>query len=67
MLLEEPKLTWAMRRVRIGADPATRVPVGQVRRRVMQLEEVGMTRGPRLRPGVRVSAARGGTLLHEQA
>jgi lambda repressor-like predicted transcriptional regulator len=43
-LLDEARLAWAMRRVRAGADPATRVPARWARRRVGELESAGMTR-----------------------
>jgi hypothetical protein len=44
-LLDEARLAWALRRVRIGADPAARVPVRWARRHVARLEGAGMTRG----------------------
>jgi hypothetical protein len=44
-LLDEARVVWAVRQVRRGRDPATRVPVGHARRRVAQLEAAGLTRG----------------------
>ncbi len=44
-LLAEGKTAWAMRRVRAGADPATRIPAGRARRHVELLEAAGLTRG----------------------
>jgi hypothetical protein len=36
---------WALRQVRRGHDPATRLPVGAVRQCVAELEAAGLTRG----------------------
>lgn len=44
-LLDEGRLAWAMRRIRVGADPASRVPAGWARRRLGELEASGLTRG----------------------
>lgn len=43
-LLDEGKLTWAMRRVRAGHDPGTRVPAVYARRRLRELQRAGLTR-----------------------
>ena len=43
-LLDEAKVAWALRQVRRGRDPATRVPAGSARRHVAELEAAGLTR-----------------------
>jgi hypothetical protein len=43
-LLAEAKLEWALRQVRRGADPATRVPSARARRHLAQLEYAGLSR-----------------------
>jgi hypothetical protein len=43
-LLAEGKVTWALRRVRAGADPGTRIPAHHARRHLRQLQAAGMTR-----------------------
>lgn len=44
-LLAEGRVAWALRRVRAGADPATRVPAIRARRHLARLEGAGLTRG----------------------
>jgi lambda repressor-like predicted transcriptional regulator len=43
-LLDEGKVAWAMRRIRAGAEPATRVSAAWPRHHLHQLETAGMTR-----------------------
>jgi hypothetical protein len=44
-LLDEARIAWAVRRVRAGRDPATRVPAEWARRHLRELEQAGLTRG----------------------
>jgi Bacterial regulatory proteins, lacI family len=55
-LLHDARLTWALRRIRVGADPATRVPAGYVRRHLHKLEAAGLAR-TRIAQRAGVSAA----------
>jgi len=43
-LLAEAKVAWAARRLRAGAEPASRVPVGRVRAHLAALEAAGWSR-----------------------
>jgi hypothetical protein len=43
-LRADARLQWAKRRVRAGADPATRVPARSARRHLQRLEAAGLTR-----------------------
>jgi hypothetical protein len=43
-LRDDARVAWAVRRVRAGAEPATRVPADVARHRLGELEETGLTR-----------------------
>jgi hypothetical protein len=43
-LLDEAKVAWAMKAVRAGRVPATRIPAGVARWHLRRLEAAGMTR-----------------------
>jgi hypothetical protein len=40
----DAKYQWAMKRIRVGADPGTRVPAARARRHLARLEAAGLRR-----------------------
>jgi hypothetical protein len=43
-MLEDARYQWAMKRLKVGADPASRVPAIRARCHLRALEAAGMTR-----------------------